>query len=146
MQIALVAATTTALGLSTIALRQAQTQTEAPQPQNGEIRLQLIPKDSGPGVQRTYELSIQMEQPLPKDATRITIPAPTARGVQRQSGHVAVEVMGNAEVKPGDGTTAVREDVRELPPDIFAGQSTPILLAFNWLDGPLTATLDIQRR
>ncbi len=97
-------------------------------------------------VQRTYELSIQMEQPLPKDATRITIPAPTARGVQRQSGHVAVEVMGNAEVKPGDGTTAVREDVRELPPDLFAGQSTPILLAFKFLDGPLTATLDIQRR
>ncbi len=58
MQIALVAATTTALGLSTIALRQAQPQTEAPQPQNGEIRLQLIPKDVGPDGQGTYELAV----------------------------------------------------------------------------------------
>ncbi|MCC7388853.1 MAG: hypothetical protein IT431_08795 [Phycisphaerales bacterium] len=58
MQIALVAATTTALGLSTIALQQAQPQAEAPLPQNGEIRLQLVPKDVGPDGQGTYELAV----------------------------------------------------------------------------------------
>ncbi|MBI5498141.1 MAG: hypothetical protein HY904_24275 [Deltaproteobacteria bacterium] len=97
-------------------------------------------------VQRTYELSIQLEQALPKDLSQLVVPAPTARGVQRQSGHVAVEVVGSAEVKPADGTTAVREDVRELPPDLFAGQSTPILLAFKFLEPPVVLALDVKRR
>ena len=97
-------------------------------------------------VQRTYELSIQLEQALPKDLTQVDVALPQAKGVQRQSGHVAVEVMGNAEVTPGEATTATREDVRELPTDLFAGQSTPILLAFKFLEAPTRVALEVRRR
>lgn len=97
-------------------------------------------------VQRSYELSIQLEQPLPKDAARFQVPTPSPKGVQRTSGHMAVEVMGNAEVKGAPGTTAIGEDVRELPQDLLAGQSTPILLAFKFLEAPVKVVLDIARR
>ncbi|MEW5851143.1 MAG: hypothetical protein AB2A00_20315 [Myxococcota bacterium] len=98
-------------------------------------------------VQRTYELSIQLEQPLAKDVTSVSLPVPVAKGVQRQSGHIAVEVMGNAEVQPvREGTTATHEDIRELPADLFTGQSTPILLAFKFLEAPVKVELTVQRR
>lgn len=97
-------------------------------------------------VQRTYELSIQLEQTLARELRAVDVAIPQAVGVQRQNGHVAVEVMGNAEVKPAEGCTATREDVRELPSDLFTGQSTPILLAFKYLDMPTRVALDIQRR
>jgi hypothetical protein len=97
-------------------------------------------------VQRAYELSVQLERALPKDTRRVEVPAPEPKGVQRGGGHVAVEVMGNAEVKAAEGTTAIPEDVRELPPDLFAGQATPILLAFKFLEAPVKVALLVARR
>ena len=113
-----------------------------------------------------YSLYVTYEKPTPASAAAPAAPAkagapaakaeeaPTstlslpilrADGVVREKGHIGVVALANVELSSAkiDGATAI--NVRELPPEMLAMTSQPILLAYRYVAEKFDIPLAIKR-
>jgi hypothetical protein len=88
----------------------------------------------------TYEISTPAEQ-----AGTASLPILRAAGVEREKGHIGVVALANVELSAPklQGATAI--DVRELPPEMLAMTSQPILLAYRYVADVFDIPLAIKK-
>ncbi|MBK06295.1 MAG: hypothetical protein CL920_25065 [Deltaproteobacteria bacterium] len=93
-------------------------------------------------VTERYEISVLAELQQRKHKSTILLPEPL--GVQRESGYLGIEVIGNDEINviPHHAATI---DVRELPSQISQGTTRPILRAYRFGKRPVSWSLLINR-
>jgi hypothetical protein len=93
-----------------------------------------------------YVLNVTYEKPT-GTAVAGGEPAPILRAVDvvREKGHIGVVALANVELSAPklDGATAI--DVRELPPQMLAMTSQPILLAFRYVAEKFDIPLAIKK-
>jgi len=88
----------------------------------------------------TYEIGTAAEQ-----AGGASLPILRASGVEREKGHIGVVALANVELSAPklQGATAI--DVRELPPEMLAMTSQPILLAYRYVSDVFDIPLAIKK-
>ncbi|MBI4356074.1 MAG: hypothetical protein HY597_06480 [Candidatus Omnitrophica bacterium] len=102
-------------------------------------------KFRSPLKEMTYRLMVEGEVPqLPREGT-VTLPEFTLRGVKQERGYVAVASVGNIEVAPGEAASATRIDVKEVPEELRASTSRPILLGFRYYQHPFAIAVGLSR-
>jgi hypothetical protein len=109
-----------------------------------------------------YALFITYEKPTPagpaaapaakgaapkaaEPTTALSLPIVRAEGVVREKGHIGVVALANVELSSAkiDGATSI--DVRELPPEMLAMTSQPILLAYRYVADKFDIPLAIKK-
>jgi hypothetical protein len=107
-----------------------------------------------------YSLFVTYEKPTPTaaaaapakgaasaEAPSVAMPLPVLRAVDvvREKGHIGVVALANVELSSTklDGATAI--DVRELPPEMLAMTSQPILLAYRYVADKFDIPLAIKK-
>ena len=93
----------------------------------------------------TYQLDIKLEQPMVAGAETIVIPAVRAEGVEREKGFIGIVAVSNVEISPGKVAAATLVDVRDLPPEILAMTTQPLLQAYRYLTGEFEIALNIKK-
>ncbi|MCB9641231.1 MAG: hypothetical protein H6728_16335 [Myxococcales bacterium] len=114
-----------------------------------DYRLRPAPKGDGQlldvlliePVSERYELSLLAERRHAQDAP-LKLPVPL--GVQRETGFVGMEAVGNEEIKvQATGANAI--DVQELPKEIIRGTTRPLLYAFRFTRRPASWDIEVKR-
>jgi hypothetical protein len=103
---------------------------------NGELTVSLLE-----AADRATKFVVQGEMKLARDGT-LEIPLLRLLGVERESGGVAVEVLGAGEIKDRKASGLEGTEAAELGQTIAARQS-PSLAAFRFRPGPQTAALTV---
>ena len=86
-------------------------------------------------VSERYELSLLAEQRRTTQSFTLQLPRPLQ--VQRDTGHLGVEVVGNDEISlKAKGALII--DVQELPKTIIQGTTRPILRAYRYNKRPIS--------
>ena len=93
----------------------------------------------------TYELDIMLEQPMVVGSETILIPVVRAEGVEIEKGFIGVVAVSNVEISSGKITSASSIDVRDLPPEIFAMTTQPVIHAYRYLAGDFQIALNIKK-
>lgn len=140
MQIAIIAAATTALGLSTLALRQSQTQPDtqagAAHAEGGNLRLRLVPKEVGPDGQGTYELAVTPEGEAVEGLFHLGL-----RPLEVDENGNGTYSLG---VEPGDGGGApILSDIPLLNRFVGAEPAPSAAIGQDVGEAPLAQVLDL---
>ena len=94
-------------------------------------------------VKGDYELSLHFECPIEPGASSFTVPELVPHDVQREVGHLGIEVTSNVEVSVKQTDRAIRMDVTQLPEVLWQGTTNPFLLAFRYLEHPWRVVLGL---
>ncbi len=98
-------------------------------------------------IRDNYEISVRLERDLGAGVqTSFDVPLPRALGVERESGWLAVEVPGKAELEEVSRAGPSSIDARQLPPELVQSAVGPILRAYRYHDaGARTVVLHTTR-
>ena len=89
-----------------------------------------------------FSLRVTYEAPA-RDVAEI--PVLRAMNVERERGYVGVVAVANVEIEAGNVVGATAIDARQLPADIVAMTSQPVLLAFRYVGEAFTVPLTIKK-
>ena len=103
---------------------------------------QLLRGQTQHPIRNRYELSIQLQRPLPEGDLALSLPE--ARGVAREHGWVGLEVPGRVRVTDREGTGMTPLPVHQLPAEVRDASVSPLLDAWR-LDGPASLSFDAAR-
>jgi len=92
-----------------------------------------------------YALYVTYEQAGMQDASSVSLPVLRAADVVREKGHIGVVALANVELSAPRLTGATTIDVRELPPELLAMTSQPILLAYRYVAETFDIPLAIKK-
>jgi hypothetical protein len=105
--------------------------------ERGDLAVQL-----GFQAEGAWDVTIETEGALPRGAP-LSTPILQPLGNERYKGWVGVTAGGNLEVSAGAVQGATPVDVRQLPAEIIASTTQPILLGYKFLDASATIPLDV---
>ena len=107
---------------------------------DGELTVALASEVIG-----DYALNVTYEQAGMPDASAVSLPVLRAADVVREKGHIGVVALANVELSAPRLTGATAIDVRELPPELLAMTSQPILLAYRYVAEAFDIPLAIKK-
>ncbi len=83
-------------------------------------------------IRDTYEISLRLRRKIRETGQSFVAPMPRCRGVERETGWMAVEVPGKLRLRELKRTHMLAVDVRHLPAEIVRSSVSPILLAYRY--------------
>ena len=92
-----------------------------------------------------YQLDVRYESPLAAGTKTASVPVITAKGVEREKGHVGVVALTNVEIKSAGSTGATMVDVKGLPAAIPGMTSQPVLLGYRYVEPEFGIQLEISK-
>ncbi len=107
---------------------------------DGTIQIQLGFEALG-----TYELDLRLEHPMVVGGETVVIPVVRAQKVEREKGFIGIVAVSNVEISSGKVQEASLIDVRDLPPEILAMTTQPVLQAYRYLTGDFQIALNIKK-
>lgn len=91
-----------------------------------------------------YDLQVSFEAPYEGEQAGVPLAVPT--GVIRETAYVGVAVVGNVEIHPNtDSLGLIRIDTGELPVELRAQSTTPLLFAFRHGEGDRNLSLAVRK-
>jgi hypothetical protein len=97
------------------------------------------------GVKGNYVLDIAYEKNIGQGSVVANMPQVKVMGVERENGHLGIASKTNVELEVNTLKNATLIDTKELPASIWRSSSSPILLAFKYLNHPFDVTIDVTR-
>lgn len=110
--------------------------------QNGQTTLH---GETADGIRQRYEISLRLRRALSATENELRVPIPKLKGVERDSGTLAIEAPGRLSVERAEGDGLLKIDARELPDAILASSVSPVTQAFRYAAPPANATIWIGR-
>ena len=97
------------------------------------------------GVKGNYNLNVTFEKNIADGSGVVQMPWVKAIGVERENGYYGIAASTNVElaVKSSDKVTVI--DTKQLPSIIWSSSTSPILLAFKYLNPPFDITIEMTR-
>ncbi|MCX5672281.1 MAG: hypothetical protein NTU94_13265 [Planctomycetota bacterium] len=96
-------------------------------------------------VMGDYMLNVTYEQPTAAEQTAGSLPILRATDVVREKGHIGVVALANVELSAPQLKGATAIDVRELPPELLAITTQPILLAYRYVADTFDIPLVVKK-
>jgi len=97
------------------------------------------------GVKGNYILNLNYERKIGEGSAVAAIPSVEAVGVEREKGYFGIAAATNVELAVNKLEHATLIDVKELPSAIWSSTTSPILLAFKYLNHPFNIEIDVTR-
>ena len=97
------------------------------------------------GIKGNYILSVSYERKIADGSGVVQVPWVKAMSVEREKGFFGIAAASSVElaVKKAGHISAI--DVKELPETIWNNTSSPILLAFKYLNHPFTIEIEVTK-
>lgn len=97
------------------------------------------------GVKGNYALNVTFEKNIAEGSGVVQMPWVKVAGVERENGYYGIAANTNVElaVKAADKVTAI--DTKQLPSSIWSSSTSPILLAFKYLNPPFDIAIEMTR-
>lgn len=92
----------------------------------------------------TTPLVVELDRAWEDSLQSITIPLTKMRGVERESGFLAISALTTIEITPADVKELQRVDVKELPRTLTF-RPNPVVLAFKFREAGGSITVKVQR-
>jgi hypothetical protein len=97
------------------------------------------------GVKGNYNLNILFERNVGTGSIVAQIPTVRAMGAERETGYFGIAAATNVELAVNKVENATSIDVKELPSAIWGSTASPILLAFKYLNHPVSIAIDVTK-
>jgi hypothetical protein len=97
------------------------------------------------GVKGNYNLNVTFEKNIADGSGVVQMPWIKTVGTERENGYYGIAANTNVElaVKNSDKVTVI--DTKQLPSIIWSSSTSPILLAFKYLNPPFDITIEMTR-
>ena len=96
-------------------------------------------------VKGAYALRVISEKPIGEGSVTTQLPEFVVLGVERQHGLTGVQARTNVEIAFGKLENATPIDVKELPQELWNQAAFPVLLAYKYLNPPVTAQIEVVK-
>ncbi|MFH1808005.1 MAG: hypothetical protein ABIJ09_04630 [Pseudomonadota bacterium] len=96
-------------------------------------------------IRNSYEISLRLHREIARQGETVEIQRPTAQGVEREHGWLAVEVTGKLRLEEAQAAAVLPVDVRQLPPEMLESAVSPILRAYRYHGPDARVALKIER-
>jgi len=83
-------------------------------------------------IRNSYEISLRLRREADAKGDTFEAPLPHCRGVERESGWLAVEVPGKLQLEDKGHAEVMAVDVRQLPEEMVRSAVSPILRAYRY--------------
>jgi hypothetical protein len=97
------------------------------------------------GVKGNYALNVIFERNVGTGSIVAQIPTVRAMGAERETGYFGIAAATNVELAVNKVENATSIDVKELPSTIWGSTASPILLAFKYLNHPISIAIDVTK-
>jgi hypothetical protein len=97
------------------------------------------------GIKGNYELQVSYECTIGEGSVVTEIPSLKVLGVEREKGNIGIAAATNVELAVNKLAHATLIDVKELPAFVWNYSSSPVLLAFKYLNHPYQVTIEVTR-
>jgi hypothetical protein len=97
------------------------------------------------GVKGNYNLNIIFERNVGTGSIVAQIPTVRVMGAERETGYFGIAAATNVELAVNKVDNATSIDVKELPSTIWGSTASPILLAFKYLNHPVSIAIDVTK-
>ncbi len=89
--------------------------------------------------------SVSFEKNFNDKNTVVEIPdlSPTGKEINKVLGYIAVQSLGNIEVKLSESSNITRVDLKDLPAQLISSAMNPVLLSYNFINGAYKLKLNI---
>ncbi|MFO8055924.1 MAG: hypothetical protein R6V10_01335 [bacterium] len=101
--------------------------------------------NAGYEVTGSYELGLRLESQRGKASGKVSLPEVSTRGVERETGYVAIVTSSSLEVKIDSIKNLMPLDVSELPSGLRRKSSYPLLYGFRYVRRPYSGSINVKR-
>ena len=97
------------------------------------------------GMKGNLTITLTYERNIGEGSVVAEVPWVKAVGAERENGYFGIAAKTNVELAVNKMDKVNLIDVKELPSSIWGSSSSPILLAFRYLNHPFSITIDVTR-
>lgn len=97
------------------------------------------------GTKGQHVVDVTFERNVDESTQVVEMPWIRAMGVERENGFYGIAASTNLEIDVGKSDRVTRIDSKQLPPYIWQQANRPILLAFKYLNNPISIEVEMTR-
>jgi len=97
------------------------------------------------GIKGNYVLSLTYERNIGEGSVTAEVPSIKTVGAEREKGYLGLAAFTNVELEANKLERVTAIDTNELPSSIWNKTSSPILLAFKYLNYPYSVIIDVTK-
>ncbi|MDP1853426.1 MAG: hypothetical protein Q8L26_04410 [Candidatus Omnitrophota bacterium] len=97
------------------------------------------------GVKGNYALTLSYERNIGEGSVVADVPQVKALGTERETGYFGIAAATNVELAVNKIDRVNLIDIKELPSSIWGSTTSPILLAFKYLNHPFAIAIDVTK-